>query len=282
LSQAAQQIPAVCKIESLKVSAMTIPDLPPMVHTLFEAISYFVGVRLYLWQSARRPARSRLLRVDALWVAAGAVAGAALGSKVVYWMQYPSLLEAHWREPAVLFGGKTIVGGLLGGLAGVELTKAWRAIRQSTGDDFVVPLIVGMSIGRIGCFLAGIPDNTYGIESSLPWAVTYSDGIARHPAPLYEILFLLLFWPWVAKLRRSMPCAGDTFKVFFASYLAFRFAAEFIKPPFGTLQSPLEHNVTRIDLYGSTVTGIQIACLLGLTYYLLIAARRARNPSWQK
>ncbi len=79
-----------------------------------------------------------------------------------------------------------------------------------------------------------------------------------------------------------MADAGDTFKIFLASYLLFRFAAEFIKPPFGTLHSALENNVTRIDLYANTVTGIQIACLLGLTYYLLIAARRARNPSWAK
>jgi prolipoprotein diacylglyceryltransferase len=264
------------------VAVMLIPDLPPMVHTVFEAISYFVGARLYLWQAARRPKAQRLGTVDALWVAAGAVAGAALGSKVVYWMQYPTLIEAHWHEPAILWGGKTIVGGLLGGLFGVELTKAVRGIRQSTGDDFVVPLIVGMSIGRIGCLLAGIPDNTYGIESTLPWAVTYSDGIARHPAPLYEIMFLLLFWPWVGQLRRTMPHPGDTFKVFLASYLAFRFCAEFIKPPFGAVHSALEHNVTRIDLYGNLVTGIQIACLLGLTYYLLIAARRARNMSWRK
>ncbi len=185
-----QQFLAAPESRSYTVNTMVIPDMPPLVHTVFEAISYFVGARLYLWQAARRPPALRLGRLDALWVAAGAVAGAALGSKVVYWMQYPSLIEAHWHEPAVLFGGKTIVGGLLGGLAGVELTKKWRAIRQSTGDDFVVPLIVGMSIGRIGCFLAGIPDNTYGIETSLPWAVTYSDGIARPPgAALRDSVF---------------------------------------------------------------------------------------------
>jgi len=143
-----------------------------------------------------------------------------------------------------------------------------------------VPLIVGISIGRVGCFLAGLSDNTYGIESDLPWAVTYEDGIGRHPAPLYEIVFLLMFWPWVKTLREGLPRPGDTFKVFLASYLAFRFLSEFIKPPFGSLHSVLEQNATRMDLYANALTGIQLACIVGVLYYLLISVLRVRGRQW--
>lgn len=259
---------------------MDIPDFPPSVHTFCEALAYFIGARVYFWQSRSGGTVTLPPTVDRLWIAAGAIAGAALGSKVVYWLQYPTLVADNWNNLAIMLGGKTIVGGLLGGLAGVELVKWLRGIRPSTGDDFVVPLIIGMSIGRIGCLLAGLADNTYGIETNLPWAVTYSDGIPRHPAPLYEVIFLLLFWPLVAPLRRHLPRAGDTFKVFLASYLMFRFFSEFIKPPFGETHSALEQNVTRIDLYGGLVTGIQIACALGILNYLIQSTRRLQGRPW--
>ena len=101
---------------------------------------------------------------------------------------------AMWRNGygfAAALGGKTIVGGLHGGWAGVELAK-WRlGIRHSTGDVFVFPLIFGMSVGRIGCFLTGLPDHTYGNHTSLPWAVNFGDG-PRHPTQLYDIVFLCL------------------------------------------------------------------------------------------
>ena len=30
-------------------------------------------------------------------------------------------------------------------------------------------------VGRIGCFLSGLPDGTYGLPSSLPWAIDLGD-----------------------------------------------------------------------------------------------------------
>ncbi len=50
--------------------------------------------------------------------------------------------------------------------------KRIAGIRSRTGDLFAVPLCVGIAIGRIGCFLAGLADDTYGKPTSLPWAST--------------------------------------------------------------------------------------------------------------
>ena len=57
--------------------------------------------------------------------------------------------------------------------------------------DFLVPGLLALAVGRIGCFLTGLPDHTYGIHSSLPWAVNFGDG-PRHPTQLYESLAVLL------------------------------------------------------------------------------------------
>ena len=132
-----------------------------------------------------------------------------------------------WRS---LLGGKTIVGGLLGGWIAVELAKKYFGITQRTGDAYVAPLVLGIAIGRIGCFLTGLPDHTYGIATNLPWGVDFGDGIRRHPTQLYEIAFALL-WGLVVWIRSRWPYArGELFRLFMFGYFSFRLLVEFIKP----------------------------------------------------
>ena len=92
--------------------------------------------------------------------------------------------------------GKTLVGGLIGGLFAVEWTKRLIGVRRRTGDLFAIPLCAGIAIGRIGCFLGGLEDGAYGVATVLPWGVDFGDGVARHPTQVYEILWmgLVAFW----------------------------------------------------------------------------------------
>ena len=73
---------------------------------------------------------------------------------------------------------------------GVEIAKRAAGVTASTGDAFVVPLAVGIAIGRMGCFVAGLHDDTYGNATTLPWGVDFGDGVARHPTQLYDIAFV--------------------------------------------------------------------------------------------
>ncbi|HIW31298.1 MAG TPA: prolipoprotein diacylglyceryl transferase, partial [Candidatus Paenibacillus intestinavium] len=161
--------------------------------------------------------------------------------------------------------GKTIVGGLLGGLIGVELMKKRIGITRSTGDDMTLPLIMGIAIGRIGCFLTGLDDHTYGTPTTWITAIDFGDGIPRHPTQLYEILFLLLLatllLSYKHQLRKRQSLAttspktlpnGAIFQLFMTSYLTFRFAIDFIKP-------------TPHPYFG--LNNMQIACLVALIYY---------------
>ena len=122
---------------------------------------------------------------------AAAVAGGALGAKILFWLEDPQLTAHSLDNPAYLVGGKTIVGALVFGLISVELSKRYIGLGDSTGDLYAIPLALGIAIGRIGCFLTGLSDNTYGTPTHLPWAVNFGDGIPRHPTQLYEIFFLL-------------------------------------------------------------------------------------------
>ena len=173
----------------------------------FEALSYVVAFCVYL--KLRRRFGDPVV-TPLRWAAvAAAVAGAALGSKLLFWLEDPHLTLDNLHNPAYFVGGKTIVGALAGGLITVELMKRYIGLRTSTGDLYAIPLAVGIAIGRIGCFLTGLSDNTYGTATSLPWGIDFGDGIRRHPTQLYEIVFLLALIPFLYRaLKRTVILSG--------------------------------------------------------------------------
>ena len=170
----------------------------PLHHSsspVLRSLSYIIAFAVYL---ALRRRFGDSIATPFRWAAvAAAVAGAALGAKVLFWLEDPQLTAHNLNNPAYLVGGKTIVGALAGGLISVELIKRYIGLRTSTGDLYAIPLALGIAIGRIGCFLTGLSDNTYGTPTNLPWAVNFGDGIPRHPTQLYEIVFLLALIPFL-------------------------------------------------------------------------------------
>lgn len=184
-------------------------------------------------------------------VVLAAALGAVAGSKLLFLAEQPALLGE--RLPVMLAAGKSVVGGLLGGLAGVELMK-WRlAETRSTGDLFVLPLCFGIAIGRVGCFLGGLADATYGFPTKLPWGVDFGDGVTRHPTQLYEVVALAAIAAWAVSRRTRVARSGDLFRGFMALYLGWRLVIDFWKPEPPALVAGL--------------TAIQIACIGGLAYY---------------
>jgi prolipoprotein diacylglyceryltransferase len=197
-------------------------------HTVFDLLAYGIGFRLFLWQRRRF---GDTIDTRARWtVVAAAILGAAIGSKLFFWLEDPAETLAHWNNPIFLLGGKTIVGGLIGGLIAVEFEKHRIGITRRTGDLFAMPLAAGIAIGRIGCFLSGLPDRTYGSLSNLPWAVDFGDGIPRHPTQLYESIAMAIVAVVLARLTRRPHREGDVFKLFMTTYFALRLAVDTIKP----------------------------------------------------
>lgn len=246
---------------------------PVVVHTVCEMLAYAVGFRTFLWTRKRLAPASFADNDEVAWVAVGAIVGAALGAKLSYWIDDPLTAFRDFPDWRRLLEGKSIVGALLGGLLGVELSKRIAGVKQSTGDAFVLPLTVGMCIGRVGCYLAGLDDHTYGIATSLPWGVDFGDGIARHPTQLYEIAFLLAQYAWIHTRRNAFSEPGDRFRAFMIGYLAFRLLVEFIKPVFYA--------------YPGHLSGLQLLCAAGLLYYHRDIPRiaetmlRGRSSTWE-
>jgi prolipoprotein diacylglyceryltransferase len=234
------------------------------VHLVFEWLALAGGVQLYRWQR-RRAHQPALLQPGSFAVVVGCILGAAIGNKLVFWIEMPHLwrgIDPDWR---LIASGQSIVGGLLGGLLGVEIAKTLTGLRRSTGDQFILPLVAGTVVGRIGCFLAGLNDGTYGVPTSVPWGVDFGDGIPRHPTQVYDMLFVLALGAalrhWRAPLARS---PGLAFKLYLASYLAWRLCVDGIKPvPYA---------------YAFGLSGIQWVCIVALMCYLPFVFLQFREP----
>jgi phosphatidylglycerol:prolipoprotein diacylglycerol transferase len=235
------------------------PLLAGAVHTAFEWGAIFIGARLYL-----RTSRTSLRELGATRnyaVILGCIVGAAIGNKAAHWIHHVDLWPLLRNSPWLILQGQSIVGGLLGGLIGVEIGKKYAGVTESTGDRFVVPILAGLIIGRIGCFIAGLADDTYGVPSALPWAVDFGDGIPRHPTQLYDIVFAAAAWVLLRHFRPALaPESGLQFKLMLSGYLLWRLGIDALKPvPYA---------------YPGGFSGIQIICLLALVVYLPMTLRQ--------
>lgn len=180
-----------------------------------------IAVSLALWRRlARRDPRLLTIYLAAL-------AGAFLGAKAVYFFAEGYL---HLGAPDMwpqLATGKSILGGLLGGYAAVEGVKRLTGYPGVTGDWFALIAPVGISLGRVGCWIDGC---CQGIECSPGWfTVRDAAGHARWPAVPLEILFNLLALVTILCLRRAKKLPGQHFHLYLIGYGAFRFLHELLR-----------------------------------------------------
>ncbi len=198
----------------------------PAAHLAFDLLAWggglALGMVLYRWRL--RPAAERV----ASRVGGGYFLALALGAAPGAWLA-GSLNSLREHAPAL---SHSIAGALVGAIVGVEIYKAIRGVKGSTGGLFVGSFSLGVVIGRLGCFFAGLPDDTYGSPTRLPWGVDLGDGVARHPVQLYESASMAVFLAlYLVGLARREPWAMRRgFYVMCIWYGAQRFAWEFLKP----------------------------------------------------
>jgi prolipoprotein diacylglyceryltransferase len=235
------------------------PATAALIHALFEYGAIALGVALYR-RARLRSGLGGLTQTGGFAVVAGLLIGAAIGNKLVFLVERPDVWQRLLAGETAL-PGQSIVGGLLGGLIGVEIAKALSGQTRSTGDAMVWPIVIGLAFGRIGCFIAGLHDDTYGVATTLPWGVDFGDGMARHPTQIYDALVALGL---AAALRgRFTRVAGLQFKLFLSGYLLWRFGIDALKP--------VPH------AYAFGWSGIQWVCAVALAVYGPIVWRH-----WQR
>ena len=201
------------------------------VHVVIDAIAWLAAGLALAWLTrgahVRFPAAPA---VDFIYIAVlmfGAGLGAVAFGTANLWLSQQAGIA------------RSIEGAVAGGIFAIELFKRSAGIRARTGARFALPLAVGVAVGRIGCFFAGLDDFTYGMPTALPWGYDFGDRVLCHPVQLYESAAMAAFAVvYVLRaLRNDRFVIDNGFYLAVGFYGAQRFLWEFIKP-YGTLVGP--------------------------------------------
>lgn len=172
------------------------------LHAIMEIASFFIGFRYFLY--LRKKQGDVIESTNRTWILIAAIFGALIGSRLIGSLERPYELLMTKNIWEYIYSNKTVLGGFLGGLFGVELVKKILKEKHSSGDLFTYPMILALIIGRIGCFSMGIYEETYGTSTTLFTGMNLGDGIMRHPVSLYEIFFLILLWIMLIQIEKNI------------------------------------------------------------------------------
>ncbi|WP_460220358.1 prolipoprotein diacylglyceryl transferase [Psychroserpens sp. MEBiC05023] len=232
------------------------------IHLILEYLAFFIAFRYYV--ILRRKSNDQISSGNRLSIILGAALGALIGSRLFGFLENP-LVDISEANVIQILNTKTIMGGLFGGLLGVEIGKKIIGEKSSSGDLFVFPIILGIFIGRIGCFLSGIKEFTYGNVTSSMFGMDLGDGLMRHPTSLYELLFLVILFFSLKYIQNTIVLKnGELFKIFMLCYFGFRFSIEFLKP-----------NV----FYILGLSTIQYLCVICWLYYSSFIYQKLKHAS---
>lgn len=180
-----------------------------------------------------RSFRRARIDADAVGMVAVAVVAGIAGAKLWHVVDSPwEFREIGWR---VLWdsAGFAWFGGLVFGISALVI-QGWRSgIGGLRILDLSAPAAAfGYGIGRIGCFLSG--DGCYGIETNLPWGMSFPHGVdptlARvHPTPLYELGAGLLIGWWLWRRSGKQHPTGSILGEYLVLAGIARFLVEFIR-----------------------------------------------------
>ena len=228
----------------------------PLIFGFVPAYVFFVGLGILagLWYYFFDLKRRGGVSVGAIKIVAAALVFGMIGSKI------PLLFEGRSWEQVLL--GKSIVGGLIGGMFGVILVKKWLKIKLRLGNVIAPAVALGMAIGRFGCFFNGC---CYGIVAD--WGFDFGDGQLRLPTQLFEAAFHAVAFGVLVYLKGKVKRPGILFKGYLLAYFVFRFGSEFIRD-----------NPTvwlGMSIY-------QIICFLGIIYLSVIVWRGGRKDGREK
>ncbi len=196
-----------------------------MIHTTFDILASITSLTVtalcYRW---RLSTAAQKIETAGIGYVFALILGAVIGGYGL------GTLNLHLSDNPQT--ARSILGALAGAITAIELFKRSRGLKGSTGLIFVPAFATTVVVGRWGCYLSGLKDETHGTPSSLPWAVDLGDGITRHPVQLYESFSMLAFLIFALTMIgiRNPWFQRNGFYVLVLVYASQRFIWEFLKP----------------------------------------------------
>jgi phosphatidylglycerol:prolipoprotein diacylglycerol transferase len=190
---------------------------------LMLAIAYLVG-RWYFLTKLQKA--SPKLQSGELLIIMLLVFG-VVGAKLMFLLKNSD--SAHLMLSGTGFSSQ---GALIGAILASVLYSRYANIRFSILVDSGAPAaILAYAIARVGCFLSG--DDCYGIPTSLPWAMSFPNGVAAteqlvHPVPLYEIGYSVLIFVFIKSRYNEKSSPYHAFFMLLGLWGGCRFLVEFV------------------------------------------------------
>ena len=135
------------------------------------------AVSLLVYRGKRRGFEPEMMLSLAFWLFIAGIAGARLFYVIEYWEQQfhkDTVLETLKAVFNITQGGLVVFGSLIGGAVAALIYVRKHHLPTLVMGDLMAPCVVlGIAIGRIGCFLNGC---CFGGVCELPWAVQFPFG----------------------------------------------------------------------------------------------------------
>ena len=190
------------------------------------ALSYIIGYFIAVKLASKRNISKKDVEDFFILLIPAAVVGARILHVIDDWSLYKdNLIEIFyiWSGGLAFFGGFILVV-----IATFYYCKRRKINFYDFADLFVIPLALGLAIGRIGNF---INQELYGVRTSLPWGIQF-DNIQgkRHPTQLYgTIKDLFIFFILLNNYKNKNLPKGFIFWSFIILYSGIRFFLDFLR-----------------------------------------------------
>lgn len=214
-------------IPYIEWKTFAIGPLTVQVWGLFAAAGIVAATTFGAREAKRRGLDAAKFEALAFWTIVAAFVGARLGHVALYepgyYLAHPSEIFAVWK------GGFSSFGGFFAAAA----VAVWR-IRSlglpflRTADVALPATVLGMTCGRVGCFLIHDHPGTLAYGAGEWFAVRYPDGARYDLGLLLGVLDLALFAAYLALRKRAVP---DGFHLAWIpiAYAPARFGLDFLR-----------------------------------------------------
>ena len=222
---------------SIDPTAFTIGSLTVRWYGIMVAVAIITLLVVTLRETKKINISQDLIYSLFLW----GIIGGFIGSRLVYLIDQ---LVTHPGEPIdiVGFAGLALYGAIGGGLLGVWLYTRIKKIPFSglagAGDAVAVGAPLAQAIGRVGCTINGCCFGKPSPFHSFPGAVIYTPreflpsqywGVPLYPTQIYFILWNLIVFAIIWRLRGKLKPQGSLFFLYLCLYAAGDFGLRFFR-----------------------------------------------------
>lgn len=250
--------------------AFQILGIPVRWYGLILVVAAGAAIWLAQREAGRRGISPEIVPDAAIWVGVAAL----VGGRALYVVQneLATLAEHPTHILMVWMGGLSFYGGLVGAVVALVVFARRRGIPLLAALDVAAPgAAIGQAIGHVGCLIGG---DSYGIPTTVPWALIYRNpaamapqNIPLHPTQAYEAILLVALFVllWLGRERFERLGSGVVASVYLVGLAVIRFGLFFLR----------DEPVVLLGLKTAQWLGLGIAIF---AIVLFIAARRQTRP----